>query len=71
METETRFAEILERAGNLPLEDQEALVEVLQNRMRDRRRAALAKDIEEAQEEFQEGSCRPVTAKELLQEIDS
>ena len=59
METEARFAEILERAGNLPLEDQETLVEVLQNRMRDSRRAALAKDIEAAQKEFQEGSCRP------------
>ena len=69
MEGNIRFGEILEEADRLPLEDQETLIEVLQRRMRDRRRAELAKDIQEAQEEFQKGSCRPATADELMREI--
>ncbi len=47
MESNARFGEILEEADGLPLEDQETLIEVLQRRMRDRRRAQLARDIEE------------------------
>ena len=69
MESNARFGEILEEADGLPLEDQETLIEVLQRRMRDRRRAQLARDIEEAQKEFQEGGCRPATAEELMREI--
>ena len=69
MEGNVRFGEILEEADRLPLEDQETLIEVLQRRMRDRRRAELAKDIQEAQKEFQEGRCRPATADELMREI--
>ena len=69
MEGNVRFGEILEEADRLPLEDQETLIEVLQRRMRDRRREELAKDIQEAQKEFQEGSCRPATADELMREI--
>ena len=64
-----RFGQILEEADGLPLDDQETLIEVLQRRMRDCRRADLVKDIQEAQAEFQEGSCRPATADELMREI--
>jgi len=69
MEGNIRFGEILEEADRLPMEDQETLIEVLQRRMRDRRRAELAKDIQEAQEEFQKSSCRPATADELMRDI--
>ena len=69
MEDNVRFGEILEEADRLPLEDQETLIEVLQRRMRDRRRAELAKDIQEAQTEFQKGSCRPATVDELMRAI--
>ncbi len=69
MESDARFGKILEEADGLPLEDQETLIEVLQRRMRDRRRAQLAGDIEEAQKEFREGGCRPATTEELMREI--
>ena len=69
MKANIPFGEILEEADLLPLEAQETLIEVLQRRMHDHRRAELAKDIQEAQEEFQKGSCRPATADELIREI--
>jgi hypothetical protein len=65
MPTETRFAEILEQADGLPLGDQEELLDLLQSRVRDRRRVELA----EAQREFQDGACRPATAQDLVREI--
>ncbi len=64
-----RYGEILEGAEGLSPEEQEALVETLRNRLRDRRRAELARDVQEAQEEFAEGRSRPTTPAELMKEI--
>lgn len=69
MMTQTTFAAILEAAGNLPLEDQEQLINILQNRLRDQRRAERIKDVQEAQKEFTEGKCKPVTPQQLMDEI--
>jgi hypothetical protein len=67
--TQTTFAEILERADELPLEDQENLIRILQNRLRDQRRAARVRDVEEAQQEFASGKCQPITPEQLMEEI--
>ena len=66
---QTTFAEILEAAEQLPLEDQENLIDILQKRLRDRRRAYLVKDVQEAQKEFAEGKCQPITPEQLMEEI--
>ena len=71
MGTNARFGEILEEAAGWPVEDQETLVEVLQNRLRERRREELANDVREAQKEFEAGSCRPATANELIRDRKS
>ena len=71
MQNPLPFGEILEAADDLPIEDQEALVEVLKSRLRGRRRAELAQEIHQANKEFAEGSCRPVTPDELMREIRS
>ena len=63
------FGEVLEAANSLPTEDQESLIVILKNRLRDRRRAELAKDIQEAEKEFEKGECRPVTPDDLMREI--
>ena len=67
--TQTNFREILESADRLPLEDQENLIIILQNRLRDRRRAERVKDVREAETEFVEGKCEPVTPEQLMKEI--
>jgi hypothetical protein len=66
---QTTFAEILEKADELPLEDQENLIHILQNRLRDKRRAERARDIKEARQEFALGKCQPVTPDQLMEEI--
>lgn len=65
----TTFAEILEAADQLPPEDQENLIEILQKRLRDHRRTSLVKDVQEAQKEFSEGKCRTVTPAQLMEEL--
>ena len=69
MKSKTTFAEILEAADQLPIEDQENLIDILQNRLRDRRRADLVRDVREAQQEFAEGKCHAVTPEQLMKEI--
>ena len=67
--TETTFAEILERADELSLEDQENLIRILQNRLRDQLRSERVRDVQEAQQEFASGKCQPVTPEQLMEEI--
>ncbi len=69
MMTKTTFAEILEAADQLSLEDQENLINILQNRLRARRRAERVRDVQEAQKEFAQGKCQPVTPEQLMEEI--
>lgn len=61
--------EVLEKTEKLSLEEQETLIDILQRRMVECQRTELAKDIQDAQKEFQEGRCHPVTPSELMQEI--
>ena len=65
------FGEVLDAAHSLSLEEQEALLEVLHRRVVEHRREELAKDIQQAHQEFQAGQCRPVTAADLMNEIAS
>lgn len=69
MESVLAFGEVLEVVDELSLEEQETLIEVVRRRIIERRREELAKEIEEAQKEFQAGHCRPVTPDELVAEI--
>jgi hypothetical protein len=63
------FSEVLEAADKLTPEEQEALIDILNRRLADRRRSELAKDIREAQQEFQSGACQPKTPDQLIKEI--
>lgn len=69
MPVESNFTKILEAADQLLIEDQEDLIQILQNRLRDRRRAELIKEVQEAQHEFALGQCQPVTPEQLMQEL--
>jgi hypothetical protein len=67
--TKATFAEILDATEQLPLEDQENLIHILKNRLRDKKRTELVKDIQEAQQEYAQGQCQPATPQQILEEI--
>ena len=69
MLAESNFTKILEAADQLLIEDQEDLIKILQNRLRDRRRAELIKEVQDAQREFALGQCQPTTPEQLMQEL--
>jgi hypothetical protein len=63
------FADVLEAADQLPLDDQEMLAEVLHRRVVAERRNRLVAEVREAQEEYQKGEARPTSPDELMAEI--
>ena len=63
------FGEVLEGVEALSLEDQEILRDILHRRIIERRREELVQDVQQAQQEFQAGACRPATPEELMNEI--
>lgn len=63
------FSEILEAAEQLSIEDREDLIRILQNRLREQKRADVVKDVRETQQEFERGECQPVTPEQLMKEI--
>ena len=67
--TPISFADILEAAEQLSLEDREDLIRILQNRLTEQKRADIITDVKEAQQEFTQGRCQPVTPEELMKEI--
>jgi hypothetical protein len=69
MTIQTTFADILEAAEQLPIEDQENLIHILKNRLRDQKRAQLIQDVYEAQQELLQGKCKPVTPEQIMEEI--
>jgi hypothetical protein len=67
--TRATFADLIEAAEQLPIEEQEDLVHILKNRLRDRKKAKLIKDVAEAQQEFAQGKCKPLTPEQIMEEI--
>ena len=67
--TKATFAEILDATEQLSLEDQENLIHILKNRLRDQKRTELVKDVYEAQQEYAQGQCQPATPQQIMEEI--
>ena len=65
----TKFAQVLDSADGLAIEEQESLVEVLQHRLTERRRAELVEAVKSARREFKEGRIRPAKPAQIIKRI--
>ena len=63
------FQEAIETVEKLSLDEQEMLINILKNRLREQKRVQLVKDIKDAEQEFSQGKCKPVTPDEIMEEI--
>jgi hypothetical protein len=63
------FGQILESADELPVDDQESLVGVLQRRVAEKRRNELIEAVKESRLEFKRGGCRPARPREIVRKI--
>lgn len=65
----TKFAEVLDHADELAIDEQESLVEVLQHRVAERRRGELLQAVKSARREFKAGRCKPATPSEIVKRL--
>ena len=65
----TRFAEIVDAADKLSVDEQQALVDLLMRRIADERRKRLVQDVQEARAEFAKGECGPASVEQIIDEV--
>jgi Rad3-related DNA helicase len=63
--------QVLDEAMNLPLEQREMLIQILQRRMIEQRRDEIAQDAKLSLAEFREGKLRIQTTTEAISELKS
>ena len=63
------LGQVLESADALSRDEQETLVEILQRRLTEQRRAELIEAVREAQAEYKAGHCRPATPADIIKKI--
>jgi hypothetical protein len=64
-----KFSDVLEMADAMSQEERENLIQILQARLRDERRAQSAQDVREAEKELRAGRCVPATPAEIMKQI--
>ncbi|CAN5653153.1 hypothetical protein BH24ACI2_BH24ACI2_00130 [soil metagenome] len=68
---QTRFTDVLEAVEELPTDEKEMLIDILQNRLKDLRRKELKAAVEKSKKDFADGKCQPMTVDEIMREVSS
>jgi len=63
------FAEIVDAADELTLDEQESLIDILRRRVAQRNRARLVREVAEARNEHQSGRSVKATVADIMDEI--
>lgn len=63
------FAEIVDAADQLTVEEQESLVDILSRRIAEARRAELVRDVNEARNEHRRGGTAKAAVADIMDEI--
>ena len=64
------FQEAIVAVENLPLEEQEMLVEIIKNRLNEHKRSQLISEIKQAEQEYEEGKFKRGSVEDLMAELD-
>ena len=67
----TSFNEILEMIGNLSLDEQDDLINIVRNRQIESRREEIATNIAIAHQEYQEGKVFRGTVDDIIAELNN
>jgi hypothetical protein len=63
------FADVLDAAGSLPVDEREELVELLHKRTIEERRTELSKDIKNARADYKNRKYSAASVKDIIKEI--
>jgi len=66
----SEFQKAIESIENLPLDDQEILLDIIQKRLQQKRREQLTQDIKEIRQEFANGDVQFGSVTQFLEESD-
>ncbi|HLM00760.1 MAG TPA: hypothetical protein VK400_06870 [Pyrinomonadaceae bacterium] len=66
---QSKFSDILEAVEELPIDEKEMLVDIVQNRLREDKRRRIVKSVKEAQREFEKGNLKPSSVDDIMKEI--
>jgi hypothetical protein len=69
MSATSQFETVLESVEQLPEDDQEVLVDLVRQRLAERRRRGIAKNIADAREEYQTGKAHRGSVDDFLAEM--
>ena len=64
------FQQAIETVEALPLETQDALITIIQNRLREKRRSLLLDNIKEFENAYRMGNVKRGSAADLIAELD-
>jgi hypothetical protein len=70
LQESSAFQQAIDSIESLPLETQEALITVIQNRLREKRRAKLLDAVGESEQAYVAGEVRRGSAADLLAELE-
>lgn len=62
------FQDLIEAVESLPLDDQSMLVDIINKRIIEKRRAELVAEVREAREAFRRGEVKRGTVKDLMKD---
>jgi hypothetical protein len=65
----TTLEQALNTVSQLPIEQQEMLIQIVQNRLLENRRQEIAEDAKQAISSFHKGELKLQTAKEVIAEL--
>ena len=71
MGAQMTFDEVLDAVEHLPADQQSELVDVVRRRLAERGRQQVVDDVASGRGEFASGASRPVSADDLMREIES
>lgn len=67
----SNFEQAIATVENLPNEEQEMLVEIIKNRLHEKKRAELIEEVKQAEQEYKEGKFKRGSVIDLMAELDS
>lgn len=70
MNTYPTFQEAIDTVEALPPDQQVMLIEIIQNRLRERKRNELLKNIVQSEQDYDQGNIRRGSVADLMAELD-
>jgi hypothetical protein len=64
------FQDLIDAVESLPLDDQSMLVELINKRIIEKRRAELVREVEEARDAFRKGEVKRGTVEDLMKDLE-